>query len=243
MDSWDLFHQKTRKNAAYWARLKALMLMFVANLAVYIPLCFGFRWWERYLVVAFFLSLIYVIMVLFYDDEATKAGDTLFADRFKRLRDWRDFYTSEKFIRNSCDYNHAPISDGDYLRLIGDNREKYMKFYVNFVMPYGALSYCPTIKRVALIDLNCDKELYSAIQDDEYITSSALFKIQTSLEKDGYIICGVYNKFGDIKWWRSDEPKSPKKVRCYLYKLCFWLWIVALLIAFISPFLPMVKYL
>lgn len=218
------------------------MLMFVANLAVYIPMCFGFRWWERYLAVAFFLSLIYVIMVLFYDDEAKKAGDTLFADRLKRLRDWRDFYTSEKFISDAYDYNHAPISDGDYLRLIRDKNVKYMRFYVNIEMPFGALSYYPTIKRVALIDLNCDKELYSATQDDKYITSRALFKIQKSLDEDGYVICSVYNKFGDIKWLKSDAPEQPKKMRHYVYKLCIWLWIVAVLVAFIAPFLPIVLY-
>ena len=239
-DSSDAFYNRTSKEKANRSQLSVVRWICGANVVMLLSYAFGFYWWVRFPLVAIILGFVYVIKI-FSSDMVEKDGATLFSDRYLRLRHWRDYYTSEYFIKTR-DSEHAPISNGDYLWLwIGDEAE-YLRYEVR-ASSYAKDVYFNQLYDVSikLINPKGEKVKYSLQKSDVYGLSELLYEMQEQLKADGYIIKAVFNKFGDLRWQQSDNPKPPKKIRKLLYDIIGFGSGIAAFIAFVAPLVPVIK--
>lgn len=199
-------------------------------------LLIGFRWWEKYPLAAIILGFCYFFVILAYDHAAT-GQDTLFEDVFKRLRDWRDYYSSKEFIHNRYDYNHAPLSNGDYLCLGKKDELEYMRFSYIVYRDFNTLYDL----KAQIIDIKFEEIKYCIRKNEVSGLSELLYDLQSQLNADGYVIKAVYNQFGGCRWKQSDNPIQAKKFRKYLYMIAESGWFIATIVAFFLPLIPIIK--
>lgn len=239
-DSSDAFYNRTSKEKANRNQLWVVRWICAANVIMLLSYTFGFYWWVRFPLVAIVLGFVYILNI-FFTDMVKKDGANLFSDRYVRLKHWRDYYTSEYFI-NTRDSEHAPISDSDYLWLwIGDGVE-YLQYKFRVLSHVKDFDFNDLYSvEINLINPKDEKVKYTFSKNKIYGLSEILYEMQDQLKADGYIIKAIFNKFGDLRWQQSDDPKPPKKIRKLLYDIIGFGSGIAAFIAFVAPLVPVIK--
>lgn len=237
-DSSDAFYNRTSKEKANRNQLWVVRWICAANVIMLLSYAFGFYWWDRYPIIAIALGLIYVMKII-SSDLVRSDGATLFSDYRLRLRHWQNYYTSEYFIKTR-DSEHAPISNGDYLLLwIGDDIE-YLRCEL-MVISNSKDVYFNQLYDVGIKLINPKRDIlkYTIQTNDVYDLSEPLYEMQKRLNADGYSIKAIFNKFGDLRWSQSDNPKPPKRVRKVICNIADYSSSIAAFISFVTPLAPL----
>lgn len=102
-------------------------------------------------------------------------------------------------------FRSVGIADGDFL-VLSDNH-----FYEVYYEVYFDASY------IKLKEINSDKVVYSV--ERSYISSlEAKRELVELLKNDKVEMYAIYNRFGDIKWLRSDKYKEVPKMKKWIYR-------------------------
>lgn len=236
-DSRDIFWERTKKTEVTRAKIKLIILVCGANMSMLLLYAWGFDsiWWANHPMLFIFLAFIYLLNIIAYNHASEDS--TLFSDTFNKFKCWRDFYTSKAFVKSREDYKHVPIKNGDYLLLWHGEDVEYMKY----VISYTCIGRDIDLNNIYNIDIfvkdAAEETILYHSKKHHYFwcLTELLFEIQQELESDGYIIKEVINKFGDVRWRQSDNPKPPQKIKKYLYNILVCTWYFLCFIAAIAP--------
>lgn len=243
LDSSDYFHYQVSQRRKNRSQLAFILDVFGANVIVLLSYAFNFKWWEmineKWLIA---IGFIYVFSIMALYQTNKNDGASLFSDGFLRLKHWRDFYRSDIFSKrvSMSSYEHAPISHGDYVCLKKGHDYEYAHFEAESNHVGKDIDSNRVFNRkITLTELKKDKVLFEKSEQTYLSFADLLADMQEKLEKDGYQIEAIYNKFGDVKWSRSDIPSKRSKYRVAHYYVAITLWHIAALIAFIAPIIPL----
>lgn len=221
----DTFYDIKENNLADRQRLRTLTYVIGANFVILLCIVFNWNWWEGCVKVALIVSICYLLFVCALHMVLEKQYNGLFYEFDTRNECWKDYYESPYFVYdypsppptnnkdtiviriNSTDY--APIHNGDYV-LLSDGycmNDRYLKANNK----NGSI--------LELTDLN-NKDIYYSVESNEY--GYRLKFLKEKLQEDNLTIIAVYNKYGDIRWMKSDKKTCPSKWRKVLYEIKRW---------------------
>lgn len=212
-----------------------------------ISLALEFRWWRYSEYIVPIISFVYVIYIYGAYNGLSDERGKLFEIGRMRKRHWRDYYTSEEFVkkRNSIGfcyyYECAPIRSGGYLGINKDDDYEYV--YIDAESTFVGKDIDLNKKynsKIKIIDLVTNKEIFNT-SEQVFSFSDILNRMQEKLTNDGYKIVASYNEFGDLMWNQSDVPTKRSTYRVVFYYIEMTLWYIVAFIAFIAPLIPMLK--
>ena len=216
------------KNRIALHRIAVILFMYAVIL---ICLWLHFDWWVRFDWACVIVSLWYVFYLVSIGH--VTHGVSIFKDRHQRLLDYAD-YNEAPYFANSYRNYYAPIRDGDYVALSNND---YLKLAIrsSFIgkdIDFNCL-YDVTVKL-----LDGDKIIYE-IKRCDYDYSGALVELYRNIKDGGLDIEAIYNKFGDLKWRKSEQFKKKSKVREYHLKIRQTVWLIFQFFVAILPVLFM----
>ena len=247
MDSRDIFHYQTKILAKDRHQLTWILIVLGFNVLVLLSLTFDFRWWRYSQYVTAIIGFVYVLLIYGAYNGIPDERGRLFEIGRIRKRHWRDYYTSEEFVkkRNSIGfcyyYECAPIRSGGYLCINKGEDYEYVrvdaeKSFIGKDIDLNKVYY----SKIRIVALTNNKEHFNA-SEENFSIAELLKKMQDKLEKDGYRIVSSYNEYGDLMWSRSDTPTKKSTYRKVCYYVEMTLWFIVAFIAFIAPLVPMIK--
>jgi len=202
------------------------------------------RWW----VGRPYLFLIFTIFIVLQWWLCNQKDGVLVKEGDKRLKAWKDFFKSDCFIKGRYDYNHASIDSGDYIMLLHDadssfgSEVVYMKYdrTVHYLTKDIDMNDVYNISW-RLLTLSDDGVLYSGKSHHCYDYNYCIYDMNTMLCSDGYSIVAIYNKYGDVKWIKSETTTNRSLIRQAIYGIAPYLWVfVFLIISFASPLIMLI---
>ena len=223
----DTFYNIKERNLDDRRRLLTLTYVSGVNFAIFLCLFFNWYWWKDCEAMAYLLSVLYFLLVFALHMSYHK-NRGLFYIFDLRNECYKDYYESPNFvyhfppcpknndtdeiiiISNQIDY--APIYDGDFIVLSNADCSTYKYLRVRksayFIGKDVDLNELYDTK-IELKDLFEEKILYSTKKDYCYGFSEVLDELNKILIADGMTIIAIYNKYGDIRWYKSDKITKP----------------------------------
>lgn len=233
----DAFYYISKKEQDRRNQLIRILLVLGMNVIVLLSLAFDFRWWEKYQIVFIALTIIYLLLLSTYEDSKGE----LFSDGLKRLRDKRDYFKGERLIVSNYDVEkNAPLFNGDYI-FIWNNKTETYESEVGYFKFTASLD--SSKKMIKVIDIVKNEPKYIIKEECSSDWNRMYKELEKKINEDGFTILRIYNKFGDVKWERSDEPTKPSKKRKIIYYVKVWAWYIAVIIAIFAPLIPAAIYL
>lgn len=209
-------------------RVVAIMLMYAIILVCQ---WIHFEWWLRYDWACVLASLGYLLFIISIGYETQ--GVSIFSDWRQRIQDFADYSESPYFV-NSLYYYYAPMRDGDYI-VLSDN--EYLKldfsgvFYANDIDMNSLYSM-----KVSLMDGNNAKYEIKMLA---YGYNNLLDELYRKIISDNLDVIAIYNKFGDLKWKKSEYVKKKSKLRKYRLIIYSVIWSITQFLVAMIPVLFM----
>lgn len=239
MNSEDKFYSLTNKDREHMKRFYIVSYVLAVNSIVLLVLGLNMKWSDDYVILCVIVICFYLFLIL-----AHSKDKPFFSEVFKRLKVWRDYYISERFMNSYNDNDFPPIQNGDYILLFenktdGNYRREYMLFNVDSHYR-GKECFTKDLyeQRYQLLDIVTHGVCYTSEIHDDYHTTETMYELQMEVEKKGYFIKAIYNNYGDMKWQESKYPKPPSSYRRFIYKIKVVLWYLMTIVVVVAPFLP-----
>ena len=223
----DEFYNTTEYNNKKRKKLHNIVAVFAMYAMILVCLLFRYEWWLNNGVAVLIVWFIYLTCLIAVISETN--GVCIFGDKIQRLRDCSLYCESIRFADDFFRYN-VPVRNGDYL-LLSTHKYLELKFRYDCLIYNVYSNY--NITGYLLDGYNV---LYTAKNQSK---DDILYEFYKHLREEGQDILEVCNKFGDVRWRKSDKIKHISKTNTCIANVRIYSWFFLQFVVSVLPILFM----